>query len=267
VAASNSYPVFDRVAWKNAKNPKAITFAGRALVKVSLENGPIAVGDKITISKYPGVGMKATSSGYTLGTALRAFDESDPATSTVSILGKEFRIAKIEVSLNLGYSTLSSQISAGEINPGNFIDPVNGVITPTLNALNMNGEDVVNVKNILSQSGKWSIDESGRLKVEEVHAQKLCLGDTCITESELKDLLQLRSVPAAPSGSGNSAPTSAGGVATPTVPTDSPPPSPPPSGTTTPLVVESPSTPPASTDVPAAATPPIPTPSEPTPVP
>jgi WD40 repeat protein len=51
-----------------------IALSGRVPVKVSNENGPIAVGDKITISSVAGVGMKATTSGMIVGTALEAFN-------------------------------------------------------------------------------------------------------------------------------------------------------------------------------------------------
>lgn len=51
-----------------------IALSGRVPVKVTNENGPIAVGDKITISSVAGVGMKATTSGMIVGTALEAFN-------------------------------------------------------------------------------------------------------------------------------------------------------------------------------------------------
>ena len=51
-----------------------IALSGRVPVKVNNKNGPIAVGDKITISSVAGVGMKATSAGMIVGTALEAFN-------------------------------------------------------------------------------------------------------------------------------------------------------------------------------------------------
>jgi len=51
-----------------------IALSGRVPVKVSTENGPIAVGDLITSSSTPGVGMRATRAGYVIGRAMTAFN-------------------------------------------------------------------------------------------------------------------------------------------------------------------------------------------------
>jgi hypothetical protein len=53
-----------------------IALAGRVPLKVSLENGPIAVGDHLTSSTAPGRAMKATEPGATVGVALEPFDGS-----------------------------------------------------------------------------------------------------------------------------------------------------------------------------------------------
>jgi len=45
---------------------------------------------------------------------------------------------------------------------------------------NQNGENI------------FSIDESGKLAVREIEAKRLCLGNTCINEEELKGLLELK---------------------------------------------------------------------------
>ncbi|MBW8012843.1 MAG: DUF5011 domain-containing protein [Chloroflexi bacterium] len=51
-----------------------IALTGRVPVKVSIENGPIVVGDRITSSLIPGVGMKADAGGQTIGVALEEYD-------------------------------------------------------------------------------------------------------------------------------------------------------------------------------------------------
>jgi hypothetical protein len=55
-----------------------IGLAGRIPVRLSTENGPIAIGDKITISSISGVGMKydPTVGGTVLGIAIENFDGS-----------------------------------------------------------------------------------------------------------------------------------------------------------------------------------------------
>jgi hypothetical protein len=50
---------------------------GIAHVRYNLQNGPIAKGDYITISSEPGVGMKATESGFTVGVALENSDATE----------------------------------------------------------------------------------------------------------------------------------------------------------------------------------------------
>lgn len=53
-------------------NGKPVALAGRVPVKVSLENGPIEVGDYLTSSSTPGVAMKALRPGQVVGKALEA---------------------------------------------------------------------------------------------------------------------------------------------------------------------------------------------------
>ena len=65
---------------------RPVALAGRVPVKVSAENGPIKIGDPITASSVPGVGMKATKGGKILGYALEAFDGlASSATHTISV--------------------------------------------------------------------------------------------------------------------------------------------------------------------------------------
>lgn len=47
---------------------------GKALVKVTTQNGPIQIGDLITSSKTPGIGQKASRNGYVLGTSAEVYD-------------------------------------------------------------------------------------------------------------------------------------------------------------------------------------------------
>jgi hypothetical protein len=55
------------------KNPQPIALIGRVPTNVSLENGPIDVGNMITISSQAGIGMKATKPGRVIGYALEPF--------------------------------------------------------------------------------------------------------------------------------------------------------------------------------------------------
>src|SRR3989338_8698653 len=55
-------------------NTYAIGLAGRVPLKVTTENGAIEVGDLLTSSSIPGVAMKATRPGPTVGKALEKLD-------------------------------------------------------------------------------------------------------------------------------------------------------------------------------------------------
>jgi len=61
----------------NLLNSKPVALAGRVPVKISLENGPIKIGDYLTASKtVPGAATKALSSGNVVGRALEAYSEN-----------------------------------------------------------------------------------------------------------------------------------------------------------------------------------------------
>ncbi len=53
-----------------------LALAGRVPTKVSIENGPIEVGDYLTSSSIPGVAMRATQSGPVIGKALQNFNQT-----------------------------------------------------------------------------------------------------------------------------------------------------------------------------------------------
>ena len=64
-----------------------IATQGRVKVRMSLENGPIAIGDYITSSSKSGVGMKATKSGQVVGRALQSFTATSTEETIVVALG------------------------------------------------------------------------------------------------------------------------------------------------------------------------------------
>jgi len=57
-------------------HPLPIALNGRVPVKVSSENGPIQAGDYLTTSSTPGIAMKATKPGFTIGKALSDYAQS-----------------------------------------------------------------------------------------------------------------------------------------------------------------------------------------------
>jgi len=62
---------------------KPLVLAGRVPVKVSLENGPIQIGDYLAPSSTPGVAMRLTKPGPSVGVALAPFEGSKGRSGTV----------------------------------------------------------------------------------------------------------------------------------------------------------------------------------------
>jgi hypothetical protein len=61
------------------EKPVLVALSGRIPVKVTLENGPINIGDYLTASSTPGAAMKATKAGAIIGQALTAHEtEGEP---------------------------------------------------------------------------------------------------------------------------------------------------------------------------------------------
>ncbi|QQG45313.1 MAG: hypothetical protein HYW89_00005, partial [Candidatus Sungiibacteriota bacterium] len=56
-----------------------------------------------------------------------------------------------------------------------IIDSLTGRITTTF-GLDLNNQDIINVKSILSSNGKWSIGEEGKIKAVVVETNKVTLG-------------------------------------------------------------------------------------------
>lgn len=65
---------FDDTPTSRGESGYPIALTGRVPIKLSTENGPIAIGDQITLSSIPGVGMKARPGDVVVGSALEAFD-------------------------------------------------------------------------------------------------------------------------------------------------------------------------------------------------
>lgn len=65
--------------YKGTDNPRPVALSGRVPVKVSSENGAIAAGDYLVPSSTPGIAMKATQPGMSIGIALSPYDNPDPS--------------------------------------------------------------------------------------------------------------------------------------------------------------------------------------------
>jgi len=104
------------------KGSVQVVTGGSATVLVSDANGPVKLGDKITISPLAGIGMKAISSAEIVGTAQRSL--SSVKTISEQFKGKDgkqvsVRVGQLPVAVNVVYYSAAS--SAGSISA--FVPP------------------------------------------------------------------------------------------------------------------------------------------------
>ena len=67
---------FDDRSLTEGETKYPIALTGRVPVQLSTENGPIKAGDQLMLSSLPGIAMKATGTGATIGIALEDFDDT-----------------------------------------------------------------------------------------------------------------------------------------------------------------------------------------------
>ncbi len=155
----------------NNENPNhyPIALAGRVPIKVNTENGLIKKGDRITLSSIAGVGTKATAtSTVTVGIALEDFSSAitgDFATSTIlAFVNLEYQEANPKLE-DLVSESAPLVDSAGEKTfVGRFFDRMKSWFASATNGI-------------------------GKFFAKEVYTDKLCVGNTCVTEVQLQRLL------------------------------------------------------------------------------
>ncbi|MCW5852230.1 MAG: hypothetical protein KIT87_19305 [Anaerolineae bacterium] len=116
VVSTNPGLVFDQghtyLAGENTNlitaDKTVVAMIGRVPVKVSLENGPIAVGDPLTSSSVPGMAMKATRAGQILGYAMQASDEMVDGKLLAWLQVGYYLPSQLVTSLNDGSSTVQT---------------------------------------------------------------------------------------------------------------------------------------------------------------
>ena len=201
----------------DATSSRLIALAGRIPVKVSLENGPIEIGDYLTSSNQPGVAMKATEPGRVIGLALEPFNgtttrceistTTEMATTTDPETGQEIatttvkeiencqevptEVAKIMVFVNPHWS-LGSLADDGSL----ATTDSQQLTTDTEQPIILD-QFTLAIKKALEKLGL--IIQNGIAKVKELFAEKvttkqLCIegedGETiCVDKAQLKELL------------------------------------------------------------------------------
>ena len=150
---------------------RPIALAGRVPVKVVLSSGTIEIGDELTISSSTiGVAEKSTEPGRIIGIALQSFGSNTSAYP---------QIGTVLMYVNPHYSV-------GNIQASDISDEFPDFSQTILDKFTLS------VKNSLRKLG--IIIKDGILKVKEIFVDRLntntlCVGGTCITESQLRDLL------------------------------------------------------------------------------
>jgi hypothetical protein len=138
-----------------------VALKGRVPTKVNLENGPIAIGDPISISTEPGVGMKADAKSYVVGIALQAYDGTQ-ADNLITVF------------LKVGWYNGSAVEASSESVAGEITTEITG-------ALDMKGQPIIGIGALAGLGDSWSLDSEGRFVIKEVRADKVVTKETTVS--------------------------------------------------------------------------------------
>ena len=244
----------------------AIALSGRVPVKVSNENGNIKIGDYITVSaQLVGYGMKATVAGQVLGRALENFTSSAVGDSGVILVFVQPTYYQPQVA-----NLVQNASNTGDSGVQAWLS---GLANLNMTEASVFGDIAVTgslaVQNDLHVGG---IIYAATLNVDTINAKKLCLGQTCVTENQLKDLLKLLNRQngivagaSSPTPATVTNPPATDPTATNPVPVEATPPTVDPSAPPTPAVPDVTAAPITPAVTPPAATDPAPPTTDPTP--
>ncbi len=112
-----------------------VALAGRVPVKVTLENGPIVIGDYLMTSTEPGKAAKATHPGRVVGRAMSAYDGSDSteAATVMVFIGMETissnDLDNATTTLDIASSTIDMLTETGDDLMSKIVDLANTSIS------------------------------------------------------------------------------------------------------------------------------------------
>lgn len=113
---------------KGRENLRPVALIGRILTKVTTKNGDISAGDYLTSSDIPGVAMKATKPGMTIGKALESYSStSEEIGPEGSRQGGTNGAGKIMVFVNPHFSLGS--VDETSASPGGFINTLSQYVS------------------------------------------------------------------------------------------------------------------------------------------
>ncbi len=176
-----------------------VALSGRVPVNVSNENGSIAIGDYLAPSQqFPGYVMKATQAGFVLGRALENFTAS--STSPTPNLGSVLIFIQPTQYMPKVADLLQNGANSDQQTWLQSLANLNMTDASVFGDIAVEGS--LAVQKDLHVGG---VIYAATLNVDNLTVNKtLCIGQTCVTESQLKALLQLVQ-------NQNSSPSSGGG--------------------------------------------------------
>ena len=190
IGVISSDPGFIMQGGLEPTSSRLVALAGRVLVKVSTENGPISIGDALTSSNIPGVAMKATKAGRVIGMALESLSEADfencEIENSLKIENCKLKIGKVMVFVNphwfAGSLAEDGSLASGE-------SPETRPLTTGF---------IEKIKQVLVSLGLFIENGIAKVKeliVERILTKQICIegddGETiCLNKNQLKELLQ-----------------------------------------------------------------------------
>jgi hypothetical protein len=153
-----------------------VALSGRVPVKVNLENGPIHVGDRITLSSRAGVGARATAtSSVFVAVAMEDWsgDQQNMDTMTSGVILGFVSTKYQDLSAHIVGSQIDlTSTSTGEIVPIFALASDNASVRYVADRpFDLGGAELMNVKSLISASGNWSLDEQGKLVVDTLEVK------------------------------------------------------------------------------------------------
>jgi hypothetical protein len=178
VVSTNPYSeVLSDDVFNPSENPRAVALSGRVPVKVNTSNGVIEKGDMITISSTTGVGAKAVTSGFVVGTALQSYTSVDATkTGVIEIFVNLTYYAPQVASTNNG-SSIDWTLDSG-ILKSNYSVSIAGVLTAQKGVFTSISTTLFEINN-----GKLTIDENGKLVTQGTIEAKGVAAENVKTEN------------------------------------------------------------------------------------
>ena len=201
---------------------RPVALAGRVPTKVNLEGGPIAIGDRISVSSIPGVGKRATLFEDSVGIALEPYTETFGEGKIVVFIDLQLGVSLSELTdILLSTSTVATSTPSfverfiaafterifgpdASVIPNATSSPTSTdetatstVATSTELASENSYFDSSFIGRLFARIVQWLADAGNGINeffANRVHTKELCVSDdegeeTCITKRELDALL------------------------------------------------------------------------------